>query len=359
LSPSNSRDTKTSLSIVIASFNSAPWLPSTLASLADALSVASWDAEVIVVDDGSTDDTASVLEHVQRQFPVPLKVVSQENMGRFFARWEGVQAGTHETVLLLDSRLIVHEDSLSYLQGAIERDPGARVWNGHVITDPEAPLVGHFWSVPTHVFWSEYLARPRPMDITVQNFDRVPKGTGFLLIPKELFVAACRDAWPTKNAHLTSDDTKLLRYVVNQTPIRLDPGFAATYRPRVTVRQFLAHSWGRGTLFVDSYAGTGAARNMVLVALALTPPLAALGLAWAAVVGQLPIGLGILAIGVVGLVIPAIIALIRRCPPRAVISYLLYVVPFGAVFWAGLVRGLKLHRKAFIRRAHNQKGLNI
>lgn len=359
MSSGNHRDSSTSLSVVIASYNSAPWLPSTLESLAAALVPTSWNAEVVVVDDGSTDDTATVLETLQHNFPVPLRVVRQENKGRFLARWEGIQAARSDTVLLVDSRLLTHTHSLDYVLRAIEAEPGATTWNGHVVTDPAAPLVGHFWSVPTYLFWGDYLSHPRPTLITPENFDRLPKGTGFLLISKNLFERACLDAWPAENAHLTSDDTKLLRFVAAETAIRLDPGFSATYRPRTSITQFLLHAWGRGTLFVDSYAGTSALRNALLILLIALPPLLLIALVVAAFGGAWPAVIVVAALAIAGLGAPAAIAATRGCPLRAVRSYLTFVLPFGVVFWAGLVRGLAVHRKSFNRNSRTTVRGNV
>jgi hypothetical protein len=350
LNSANDPVSSASLSIVIASYNSARWLPSTLFSLAASLEKASWKAEVVVVNDGSTDNTVDVLAQLAPDFPVPLRVVNQKNMGRFLARWEGVQEACFDTVLLLDSRLVTHPHALDYLERAMAENPSG-VWNGHVLTDPTAPLLGHFWSVPTYLFWGDYLSHPRPTLITPESFDRLPKGTGFLAIPKVLFERACLENWPTENARFVSDDTKLLRFVAAETAIHLDPGFSATYRPRTSFRDFLHHSWDRGTLFVDSYASTSTLRNALLVILATAPPVAALlliGFAFASLWGAV---IALAALVIAGLAAPAIVAALRRCPTRAVLSYVSFVIPFGITFWAGLARGLIIHRKSFNRNS--------
>lgn len=346
MSYANNSDNGASVSVVIASYNSAAWLPSTLKSLAAALELTSWNAEVVVVNDGSTDETITELTKLKQNFPVPLRVIDQDNKGRFLARWEGIQAARFEMVLLLDSRLLTHQHALDYLQRTFAIEPTSTVWNGHVITDATASLVGQFWSVPTYLFWGDYLSHPRPTLITLENFDHLPKGTGFLLIPKKLFERACLHVWPTTNARLTSDDTKLLRFVVGETPIRLDPGFSATYRPRTSIKQFLSHSWGRGTLFVDSYAGTSALRNALLIILTVIPPLALLALIGFSLASLWTVVVTLAALILAGLLAPAAIAALRGCPPRAVLSYLTFVIPFGVTFWAGLVRGLVVHRKS-------------
>ena len=336
------------LSIVIASYDSAPWLPTTIGSLQTALARSDVRAEIVVVDDGSTDGTAEVLAELASTSAVPLRVVSQENRGRFLARWEGAQAARADRLLVFDSRLLMGPDSFAYFE-TVDAALGSPPWNGHVPTDPAAPLVGRFWEVPTHIFWGDYLAHPAPTEIGLDNFDLVPKGTGCLVIDKQLFLDACLAAWPEENAHLVSDDTKLLRYVCERRPLRLDPGFRALYRPRTTVRGFLRHAYERGTLFVDSYAGTSALRNVVLWALAVVPVLAVLALLLSLVLGAWWVVIVLLALVVLGLLAPAAAAAARRAPGRAVAAYLTYVVPFGAVFWAGLVRGLKVHRRSFAR----------
>ncbi|MHA6667350.1 glycosyltransferase family 2 protein [Homoserinimonas sp. A447] len=339
-----------SLSVVIPAYNSAEWLPTTLDSLAKALQRTSWTAEVVVVDDGSTDDTVAVLSSLQKSFPYPIRIVEQRNQGVFLAVWEGLKKANFEQLLILNSRLILREDALEFVEAAQATDPTREAWNGHVATDPSAPLVGRFWEVPTHLFWGSYLANPRTTLITSENFDMVPKGTGCFLVQKDLFRRAYEVSWPDTNARFTSDDTKLLRFVAAHSPIRLEPSFFATYRPRTTFRKFLAHARGRGTMFVDSYAGTSAARNVVLLLLGILPPIFLIALIALAAAGQWAGFWVVAAVGVAALVAPAIVAAARRCPPRACLSYLCFVVPFGVAFWTGLVRGLVVHRKSFARR---------
>ncbi len=339
------------LSVVIPSHNSASWLPSTIEALSRALVPTQWKVEIIVVDDGSTDDSLATLEALRASLPFPLRVITQENKGTFIAVWEGVRNAESEEVFILNSRLLVHEHAFEYVREHRLDVPPGQPWNGHVVTDPTAPLIGQFWSVPTYVFWGEYLADPRPMLITSDNFDRVPKGTGFFLVSKLLFEEACLEAWPEGDAVLTSDDTKLLRFIVKKSPIRLEPGFSGTYRPRANLKGFLSHAWHRGTLFVDSYAGTGAGRNAVLLALATLPLLTVPLLATLVVLGQwLAIGIGI-ALLTAALLVPLVIAAVRKCPRRALLSYCVLVVPFGFAFSAGLLRGVVVHRRLLSRKA--------
>lgn len=347
---------RTTVSVVIPTYNSAQWLPSTFEALTVALGNTTWDAEIIVVNDGSTDGTIAVVDEYAARTSYPVHLLDQENKGRFRARWEGAQAAHSEWLLILDSRVPVHSDSLRYLQDSMATEPPVEAWNAHVVTDPSAPLVGRFWEVPTYVFWGTYLSNPRPMLIAPDNFDKVPKGTTCLFIKKELFEDACRAAWPEENAQLASDDTKLLRFIAHTTPIRIDPGFAATYRPRTNLKSFLSHSWDRGTMFVDSYAGTSALRNFILIALVVFPPLLLTLLVALVATGQGLLTLLLLIIALLATLSPALIAAAHHCPPRAVIAFISFLLPFGVVFWAGLARGLAVHRKSFTAERQSIKG---
>lgn len=196
MSAEPTRETTFALSVVIPSFNSARWLPSTLGALAAAVRAADIAVEVVVVDDGSTDDTEAVLRSLQAGFPGEVVVVRQENGGRFLARWAGIQRARSATVFLLDSRVLVAPDALRNYVSASRVDPAQRAWNGYVVTDPASPLVGLFWEVPTHVFWGRFLRSPRPFDLTRDTFDSAPKGTGMFIARKSDLEAAFLASWP-------------------------------------------------------------------------------------------------------------------------------------------------------------------
>jgi glycosyltransferase involved in cell wall biosynthesis len=335
------------VSVVIASYNSLEWLPSTVQSLESAAARASKSYEIIIVDDGSTDGTWEYLVGVQHAKTLPIRIIYQENQGRFIARWAGVQASSAEFLLILDSRILIGEDSLRSLERARLAFDINISWNGHIETDTAAPLVGRFWEVPTYVFWGNYLSQPKQTILTLENFDYMPKGTTCFFVTKFFFEEACLSAWPDKNARFTSDDTKIIRKLLEMAPIVIEPSFVATYRPRVTIDGFLKHAFNRGTLFVDSYAGTSKLRNIILIALGIAPIPLILAFLWTFVESGLA-GLAAL-FGVLVLLafVPAVIAALRRCPWRAIGAYLTFVVPFAAVFWAGLTRGIFVHRAAF------------
>lgn len=328
------------LSVVIPSFNSAPWLESTLGSLETALTRSSWDAEIIVVDDGSTDNSRQVLEKFNSQTDFEFTIISQQNQGRFLARWSGIQLASKKQILLLDSRVLIDEDSLGYVESEMHQFDGDAIWNAYVRTDYRSSLPGLFWDVPTRLFWGNFLKNPRRVQFGEADFDKNPKGTGCLLLNRELLVDSYKEVWPEGDLALVSDDTRLLRNLVQKQDIVLDPGFSALYLPRISMKSFVAHTFMRGTLFVDSYAGTSSIRKLIIVFAALLP------LLFIAIASSGFFLLPLAALAVL-IFIPAVIGALRKAHLKALASYLLLVLPFGILFWAGLIRGIFVHRRYF------------
>ncbi len=84
------------VAVIIPAHNHARCLPKSVSS---ALQQTAPPAEVIVVDDGSTDDT----ERVAREFPDRVRYIRQENRGPSSARNRGARAASAELVAFLDA----------------------------------------------------------------------------------------------------------------------------------------------------------------------------------------------------------------------------------------------------------------
>lgn len=106
------------ISTVIPTHNRADLLPDTLRSV---LSQTVTDHEVIVVDDGSTDGTADLL---QRDFPT-VKLIQQTQQGVSSARNRGIEVATGEWIALLDSDDQWHPNKLTRQLAAADNDPSA------------------------------------------------------------------------------------------------------------------------------------------------------------------------------------------------------------------------------------------
>ncbi|HEX7290470.1 MAG TPA: glycosyltransferase, partial [Conexibacter sp.] len=78
-------------------------------------------AEIVVVDDGSTDGTADMLRSVAASGP-PLHVVRKEGVGPSGARQAGVEAARGELVLLLDDDVVPQPGLVSRHTAALRAD---------------------------------------------------------------------------------------------------------------------------------------------------------------------------------------------------------------------------------------------
>ena len=96
------------LSIVIPAYNEARRLPGTLAAVAEYLEVSDTDAEVIVVDDGSTDGTADGVRHMPGKCMPPRIIGFEGNRGKGAAVREGMLASKGDFVLFMDADNSTH-----------------------------------------------------------------------------------------------------------------------------------------------------------------------------------------------------------------------------------------------------------
>lgn len=88
------------ISVVIAAYNYAAVLPRALDSV---LSQWAEDIEVLIINDGSEDNTAQVLEEYAQDHPDTLQIIHQQNAGPAAARNRGIRAARGKYVLLLDA----------------------------------------------------------------------------------------------------------------------------------------------------------------------------------------------------------------------------------------------------------------
>jgi len=90
-------------SIVIPAYNEAKRLPLTLDCILRFLQRKSWDAEVIVVNDGSTDDTALVIRDYSKRFPSVRLVDNSVNQGKGGSIRDGVMNASGDIILFTDA----------------------------------------------------------------------------------------------------------------------------------------------------------------------------------------------------------------------------------------------------------------
>lgn len=88
------------VSVIIATYNRAPLLPRAITSV---LRQTYGDVELIVVDDGSTDDTAAVVDEISSSADRPVSLLRKVNGGCASARNLGARHATGQWLCFLDS----------------------------------------------------------------------------------------------------------------------------------------------------------------------------------------------------------------------------------------------------------------
>lgn len=101
------------VSILIPAYNAAPFLSRSVAS---ALGQTYDNIEVVIVDDGSTDETPAIADRLAEQ-DTRIKVVHQENRGLAEARRSGINAATADYIVHLDADDELLPDAVAFLYG--------------------------------------------------------------------------------------------------------------------------------------------------------------------------------------------------------------------------------------------------
>jgi glycosyltransferase involved in cell wall biosynthesis len=126
------------LSIVIPAYNEERRLPRTLERVIAYVKARSFTAEILVVDDGSTDGTASVVEQMLLAHPI-LRLIRNDHRGKAYTVRTGVLASRGRYVLFCDADLatpIEEWDKLgAYLEAGYDVAIGSREGLGAIRYD--------------------------------------------------------------------------------------------------------------------------------------------------------------------------------------------------------------------------------
>lgn len=109
------------ISVVIPAFNEGANLPRTLERVAEYLGENGWDYEIIVVDDGSKDATASVAEAAAARNPRVSLLRNERNRGKGYSVRRGMLAATRSLRLFSDADLSTPIEELEKLLPWLEQ----------------------------------------------------------------------------------------------------------------------------------------------------------------------------------------------------------------------------------------------
>jgi dolichyl-phosphate beta-glucosyltransferase len=110
------------LSVIIPAYNEERRLPNTLEAIGAYLHARSLRAEIIVVDDGSSDETAALVEKYQEKYPSLRLVSNGGNRGKGFSVRHGVLEARGEIALFTDADLSTPIEEADKLLAAINEN---------------------------------------------------------------------------------------------------------------------------------------------------------------------------------------------------------------------------------------------
>lgn len=108
------------ISVIVPAYNVEKYISSCLNSL---LNQTKKEIEIIVIDDGSTDNTLNILNEYKKNNPSKIHVVSQENQGLSITRNNGIKLSTGKYILFVDGDDEIDINLLKNLWDKLEEFP--------------------------------------------------------------------------------------------------------------------------------------------------------------------------------------------------------------------------------------------
>lgn len=106
-------------SIIIPCYNCEKYIEKTLKSI---INQTFKNIEVIIVDDGSTDNSVKISENILNNYGFNFKIIRQENQGVSIARNIGLKNSIGKYVYMIDSDDFIDDDFLEYFYDRLENE---------------------------------------------------------------------------------------------------------------------------------------------------------------------------------------------------------------------------------------------
>jgi glycosyltransferase involved in cell wall biosynthesis len=159
--------------IQLCTYNRAALLDRVLEACFDQ-SVPEQSYEIVLVDDGSTDDTPRVIEDARRRATCAFVVVSQANGGLARARNAGLARCSGERVIFIDDDVLPLPNFVAEHLHAAARRPEAIVRGGAIEVDGLNELPTPIWSIKNYsgnYFWTTNVSVPLATIRGIGGFD--------------------------------------------------------------------------------------------------------------------------------------------------------------------------------------------
>lgn len=111
-----------SLSVLIPAYNEEDSIAETIKCVAES-SYPKNKLEIIVINDGSKDNTLQIIQEMQKKYPKLIKIIDQKNQGKARALNNAIKIAKGEFIAVVDADSLVSKNSLLLLMGAFENEP--------------------------------------------------------------------------------------------------------------------------------------------------------------------------------------------------------------------------------------------
>jgi cellulose synthase/poly-beta-1,6-N-acetylglucosamine synthase-like glycosyltransferase/peptidoglycan/xylan/chitin deacetylase (PgdA/CDA1 family) len=125
------------VTVIVPAYNEAAGIADTITTIAASTGV---DVEIIVVDDGSSDDTAAIAEALNLS---NVTVISQTNGGKPSALNTGIAAATHPIIVMVDGDTVFEPDTVANLLTPFA-DPSVGAVSGNTKVGNRSGLLGRW-----------------------------------------------------------------------------------------------------------------------------------------------------------------------------------------------------------------------
>jgi glycosyltransferase involved in cell wall biosynthesis len=198
-------------SVVAAVYNVAPYLSDFLTSL-ESQTIAHEQLQIILVDDGSTDESPSIISSWQNNTSLQVQVITKENGGQASARNLGMAQATGEWVTFADPDDYLADNYFDCLTEAIDADVDhvATMFATHLITHNE--LTGEVGD--THALRRRFRDGNRIVDLD-RSPDFFHMSAGTAVLNREFLLE--NDLWFKEELRFSFEDAHLISsYLLRQ-----------------------------------------------------------------------------------------------------------------------------------------------